>query len=377
MQHGEQAGERVGGFAATKGFERVERHRDGTAEEVGLVIADRHAILQCQSAVDGGQGGAAFRLHADQNESQSMAIVAEPDVALVAIGEGVQVAIAREHRLSRQRDQHLCFARRHVPDRAQSANDFASQVRALVPERGGLPGAWRAAVDSGRARRRAVHGQQFAARVYQVVERFAREAVARHHGDAVEQERRIGAHAADRIERLVARQVAFAQGVVLQAAHQGGQALGDRFLGDGVAAVEPQRIGPAAGEPVRGRVEERISHERARNAAVRERVPVLAQVAAPGEVAQHLLDLPQHIGIVRVRAHEAQHFVQPPNLLGGAQRRTRQFAQRCQLQCGLPRREVLAAAFECGQGARRHVERIHRVGTHEFGTATMTRPWCR
>ena len=279
-QRREQARKVMRRFAAAEGLEGIERNRRRSSEKVGLPIADRHAVLQRQSAIERGQRSTPLRPHADQREREALALVGKPDIARIAVGDRVEVALARDHRVVRQ--GHQRFARRRTRD-ARSVRGgrckLASQIRGVrdaavlvCHDRGH---AHSAALG---ARRRAGGGQQFAARVDEVVEGFRvlRRRPASRRPARSGRWHRCDGHAA--VERREARAGAPRARHGPRAASRRRQQLGDRFVGHGVVAIQRKRVRPPLRDPARGRIEERKPDHRADDAGVRQRIAVCAQV---------------------------------------------------------------------------------------------------
>jgi len=70
---------------------------------------------------------------------------------------------------------------------------------------------------------------------------------------------------------------------------------------------------------------------------------MLAQVGAAVEAPEHLVDARKHVGVVRVRPHEAEHLVQSQDLVRGTKARASELTK----ELGLRRRRVFTELVPC------------------------------
>jgi hypothetical protein len=242
-------------------------------------------------------------------------------VACVAVGEGVEVPRARDHRAAGKLDHPQAFAGPEHANGARRVANLFAQARPAAPQRPPAEHRRRGGVPGERSTRRVPPRNELAARIQAVVERLARERTPGIASDRAHEERRIGRAPAQGIERRVARRLPLAQPLRLGGRDDERQGTRDVVLGVAVVAVQAELRRPAVREPACRRPEEAIADRRPRDPAARERVAVPSQVRAAREAPEHAVDPRRHARIVRVGAQEAQQLVQALDPAGGAQPR--------------------------------------------------------
>ncbi|MBK7472112.1 MAG: hypothetical protein IPI73_17405 [Betaproteobacteria bacterium] len=191
-----------------------------------------------------------------------------------------------------------------------------------------------------------------------VVEVLTGERVAGHVLDQAHPVRRVASHFsgafADAVDRRVFRQVELAQRRGLGGSKQQRQRGGDLPAGLVAVAIEFEQTWPALREPARRCPEEPVTDRGAGDAAVGEFVAMLPEVGAQVKASQHALDNGQHGGVVRIRAQEAQGFVQAQHFGRCAQPGTSQRTEQGKLGHGAALATAILGALQCDQGRGRH-----------------------
>ena len=352
-QRGQPSHERERRFATAKGVEGVERKRRAATDDIGLVVADGHAVAQRKAAVVRRHGVAPLRDHADERHGQAIVMVDEPRVARVCEREGLQRAMAHDHRGARQLDDRCAVAHRHPPQRKRRSRDLGTQIGAKARQRVATKHHRRSGEVRGGSRRRVRSGREHKASVHDVRIGFAREPVAGHGGKAPQQERGVCfVRAAKPVECGIARQLQLAQRARLRRRHQGRQGAPDALVCARLAAVQPQLVRPPSGQPLRLAGEEAVVHRRTGDAAIGQRKTVRSQVGATIERGKHGLHLRQHRRVVGIGPDEAKGLVQAHDGPGTAEPGMRELLQQRLLLFCHRGSELEAPAFQCGERRR-------------------------
>ena len=246
VRHRQHPGEDVRRFAAAKGLEDVERDRGEAADREDLTVADRHAVGEAKIRVDRRNLGAALGQRADERETETRAVVDNAHVARIAIGERVEIALARHHRRPREFDDPGSVAHRDRAHGARGAADLRAQIGPCAIE-------WRGPVRGGRPRapgvgaaRRIRAGVQFVAGIDPVVEVLPGKRIAGHALDQAHPERRVARafrFGADAVDRRKTGKLQLPQRSAFRHGEQERQRRADSRPASIVVAIEPQQAG--------------------------------------------------------------------------------------------------------------------------------------
>ncbi len=352
-------------LAAAERLEDVVGDLRGSEERADEDVADRHAVLQRQKAVDRLEKEAPLGDRPDHDEREAVRKVREADVARIAPLEDVEIPVARDHGLAREVEEAPALGVRCGYDADGGARDFEPDVRPPALGRRRLE-AHRGNLDrSVSARGSALSGREDERQLEALVGPLALERIA--------SERREPADEEDSVRLVRTLQT------LHPAAHPEVQLVEPRRLGEerderkhplerlavreGLP-VDRETVSPSRGEPPRRAGIEGEADRRARDPGTFERAGVAAEIGAPSEAGEHRGDVRENPGVVGIGAQEAERLVETLHGARAAQ--------------GTPRENREARPLPGGgvaaRGGPEALEREKRVACGHRGSAESVRP---
>ena len=178
-------------LAAAERLEDVVGDLRGSEERAHEDVADRHAVLQRQEAVDGLEEEAPLGHRADHDEREAVRKVREADVAGIAPLEDVEIPLARDHGLAREVEEAPALVAVAGTTRTGGRATSRRDVRPPAVERRGLEAHGRDRGRGLRARRPALSGREDERQLEPLVGPLVLEGVASERREPADEEGRV------------------------------------------------------------------------------------------------------------------------------------------------------------------------------------------
>ena len=205
MDDGEAARVERGGVAPAPRREDVVVDLGPAAESAALQVAHGHAILDHEIDVGGLEHEAALGHLAEGHEAQPVFILEDPGVALVGVGDLLEVALAREHGHARGVHQLGAALVIDVAHALRRALDLTLQIGTRRGARVGLPAQRQAGDERCRARGRAARRGEHEGHLERIEDVFAPALVHAGLGEATHEERAVALVVALEVPHPLAR----------------------------------------------------------------------------------------------------------------------------------------------------------------------------
>jgi len=363
--HGQHAGVHARGLRAAPGVEHVVRDSRRPEERAREHVADRHSVLEGEEAVDRLEEEASLGDGPEAEEGETFLEFDDANVVRIRVGEDVEVALPRDHRLAREVDHAVTFAPRQRPHRRGGAPHLAPKVGATGGERGGLEMDRRSRPLRARPRRGVRSRREPHRDVEALEDRLASERIGGQRREPPHEERGV------RLLRAFQRPdpVTYVEGELVEprrlaVRHEEMEESAQLLRVVEFVPLHREAIGPAPREPVRHREEEGKANLGSRDPAVGERLAPAPEIGTPREAGEHRFDPREQAGVVGIGAEEAESFVEPRDLVGRAQRPPPQAVENLELR-------LRGALAEAGLRILETGEQLGCRSSHAFPPSRM------